>query len=338
MKIMKAIKIFLVLIVCASVYTSCKKLPDGFLSPLVRYEEDPIIIQKGRVKVSSALNFDGSTKPAKIKLVHIYDKATGNVVDDIFFKKYTIKVWKSLYDRKTDTTLELIAAKQIDAEITPIVINEVSGQVEANYTTLNIPAGDYEFDLEITNGAGAKMYPKIGQLQIIDAPPFEANPELGTPYVRMIKVGDETQGTSLTSTNDVQVDVQKTADEPNKIIVKIVDKNGVPFNPLAGEIIRRPNTGNNPVPPFLQTLQDYSLKTDLFDDRMEFAYGVLPFPLESLGNGFNIYYRIPTQYFSHDDQVNFPDGQYSANPRFVFRVYVPGTYVITFKALGLTHK
>ena len=141
MKIMKALKIFFVLIVIAGVYNSCKKLPDGFLSQLVRYEEDPIIIQKGRVKVSSALNFDGSSKPAKIRLVHIYDKATGNVVDDMFLKKYTIKVWTALYDSKTDTTLELIAAKQADAEITPIVINEVSGQVEANFTTFNVPAG-----------------------------------------------------------------------------------------------------------------------------------------------------------------------------------------------------
>ncbi len=61
MKIMNIIKIFLALIVFAGAYTSCKKLPDGFISALVRYEEDPIIIQKGRVKVSSALNFDGST-------------------------------------------------------------------------------------------------------------------------------------------------------------------------------------------------------------------------------------------------------------------------------------
>ncbi len=91
MKIMKAIKIILAIIVLGAIYTSCKKLPNGFLSDLVRYEEDPIIIQKGRVKVSSALNFDGSAKPAKIKMLHIYDKATGKIVDDIFFKKIFYK-------------------------------------------------------------------------------------------------------------------------------------------------------------------------------------------------------------------------------------------------------
>ena len=336
MKRLSILKGSIIIITVLAIFSACKKVPDGFLSSLVRYEEEPIIIQKGRTKLSSGLNFDGSSKPVKITMLHIYEKATGKNVDSIFNKKYTIKGWKGLYDPKTDTTLALIEAKQMDLEVTPIVINESSGQVEANYTTLYVPAGNYEFDVQISNSAETKVYPKLGQLQIVDAAPFEANPTLGTPYVRMIKVGNEAVGTSVLT--NVIVNVERTADKPNKVIVKIVDKNGIAFNPKAGEIIRRPNAGNNPVPPYLQTLQDYSLKTDLFDDRMEFTYGTLPFPLNSLGNGFNIYYRIPTKFFSHTNQAAYPDGLYSANPRFVFRAYVPGTYVITFKANDLTHK
>ncbi len=335
MKIMNIVKIFLALIVFAGADISCKKLPDGFLSPLVRYEEDPIIIQKGRVKVSSALNFDGSTKPAKIKLVHIYDKATGAIVDDIFFKKYPIKVWTSLYNTQTDTTLELIAAKQKDVEITPIVINEVSGQVEANYTTFNIPAGEYEFDLEITNGAGTKFYPKIGQLQIVDAPPFEASPELGTPNNRMIKVGDEND--IILATEPV-ITINRIADEPNKVILKFVDKNGVAFNPNAGEILHRPYAGNNPIPPFWQSLEEYAVKVEKFDDRMELTYGVTPFPLETRGPGFNFYYRIPASSFIMDDQATFPEGERSSNPRFVMRIYVPGLYEVEVKMPDMVHK
>ena len=60
----------LLAIACVVALGACKKLPDGFLSPIIRYEEDPILIAKGRVYVSSALNFDGSGKPAKIKLLH----------------------------------------------------------------------------------------------------------------------------------------------------------------------------------------------------------------------------------------------------------------------------
>ena len=232
----------------------------------------------------------------------------------------------------------MIQAKQKEAVVPPIVVNENSGQLEANFLTFYLPSGDYTFDLEISNGAGSKIYEKIGNFTLLDVPPFQAHPEIGTPYVRMIKVGNESQGNNLTGTNNVEVDIQRTGDAPNKVIVKMVDKNGVPFNPEGGEIVRRPAAGNNPIPPFLQTLQDYSLKTELFNDRMEFSYGTIPFPLSSLGNGFNIYYRIPTQFFSHTDQVSFPDGQWSANPRFVFRAFVPGTYVITFKAKVLVHK
>ncbi|ULQ55500.1 hypothetical protein KJS94_12685 [Flavihumibacter rivuli] len=315
--------------------TGCKKLPDGFLSPIIRYEEDPIIIQKGRVKVSSALNYDGSTKPANVKLVHVYNRETGAIVDSLFMKEYTIKGWTGLYDPKTDTTLELIAAKQADMVVTPIRINPVSGQLEANFTTIYLPTGKYEFDLEISNGAGTSLYERIGKFDLVDAKPYEAHPEIGTPYNRMIRVGNESSGTNLFNVNVV---IKRIADAPNKVIVKFIDKKGAIFNPKAGEIQRRPNTGNNPTPPYLQTLQDYSLKTELFDDRMEFSYGVVPFPLSSLGNGFNIYYRIPTQYFSHDNQATYPDGSFSANPRFVFRAFVPGSYEILFSFPDVTRK
>lgn len=148
------------LLAISCVITACKKLPDGFLSPIVRYEEDPILISKGRVYVSSALNFDGSSKPAKVKLLHVYNKSTGQNVDNLFFTKDTIKVWTALYDPQVDTTLEMIAAKQKDAIVTPIAINENSGQLEANFLTVYLPSGEYTFDLEISNGAGKRYMKK----------------------------------------------------------------------------------------------------------------------------------------------------------------------------------
>ena len=81
----------------------------------------------------------------------------------------------------------------------------------------------------------------------------------------------------------------------------------------------------------------YSLSATNFADRMEFAYGTVPFPLASLGNGFNYYYRIPTQ-FVHFDDPTLPDDQYSCNARFSFQAFVPGTYEITVKIPGVTHR
>jgi hypothetical protein len=326
-------KIALMLLCIVVSFMACKKVPDGFISNYLRYEEDPIIIIKGRTKVSNALNFDGSSKPVKITMLHIYDKATGKNVDDIFTKKYTIKGWRSEYNAQTDTTSALVAAKQFDLEVTPIVINEVSGQVEANYTTKYIPDGDYEFDLQMTNTAGTKVYPKIGQLQIMDGPPYEADPVLGSPNNRMIKVGDESD---IVLAEAPIVTVNKTADEPSKIIFKFVDKNGVAFNPKAGEILHRPLAGNSGG--FWQNLEEYAYQTVMYDDRMEIFYVTTPFPLSPRGPGYNFYYRLPVSTFLMDDQVKFPDGSRNSTPRFVLKLYSQGTYEVEIKMPDMVHR
>ena len=117
---------------------------------------------------------------------------------------------------------------------------------------------------------------------------------------------------------------------------KLLILNGVAFNPKAGEIGRRPVAGT--AGGFLQTMQDYALSYEAFDDRMEFVYGVNPFPLSSLGNGYNYYYRIPTQFVKFDDSLGLPDNQYSANARFSLRVYLPGVYDVTVFVDGVTRK
>lgn len=321
------------LLVYASLFYSCRKLPDGFISPQIRYEETPFLINRGRTSTSSGLNFDGSSIPATVTLLHVYDEA-GNNVDEMFMKQYTIKGWTQLYNPDTDTTVESIAAKQADMQVAPIVINSSSGQIEANYKTLEIPSGNYSYDLQITNSAGTLVYPKIGQMQFLD--PVYADQAEASPYDKLYEVGNE--NVSAFAATPV-VTIERLADEPNIVVMKIVDKNGTPFNPNAGEIIQRPYPGLNPPQPYLQTLQDYSLRPyQTYDDRFEFPYGTLPFPLISKGNGFNLYYRIPTQYFHADDQANIPDDKWSLNPRFGFRAYVQGKYLVTITLPDMTHR
>jgi hypothetical protein len=311
-------------------FFACKKVPDGFLSDLVRYEEVPINVPKGRAYVSSALNLDGSQKPVKVKLVHIRDKASGEIMDDVFLKEYPLLVWKGYYDPKIDTTLEMIEAKREQKMVVPISINESSGQVEANYNTINIPSGSYVLDLEISNESGSKIYENIGEFNILDTPSFEI--PAGRSTVAM-KVGAESTTKTLPAG---LMSVKRISEEGNKVIVQIVDKNGVPFNPEAGEIARRPQSGT--AGGWLQTMQDYSIDYQAFNDRMEFTYGVVPFPLASLGNGFNYYYRIPTQFVHFDDSLGISDDTYSCNARFSFRAHQPGTYEILVVVLGITHR
>lgn len=306
-------------------FASCTKLPNGFLSDIVRYEEDPVIINKGVPKVGSALNFDGSSKPTTIAVVHYYDSA-GKIVDDLFQKQYDVVQWNAAFDPTVDTTLAQIAAKQYKTQAPAIQINASSGQVEANAETLAIPNGDYWYDLQITNPTGTKLYPKIGHLRFTDPIYFQANADLGsTPYDRLFKVGDESMVRTIAPP---VITVTRVADSPNVVVLKFVDKNGTPFNPKAGEVVRRGT---------LQIMNDYALKpVQLFDDRFEFSFGLLPFPFSSLGNGFNIYYRIPAPYFVADDPAYAP-GEWSANPRFAFRAFISGKYEIVVQLPDITH-
>ena len=308
--------------VLALSFAGCKKIPDGNLSNIIRYEELPIEIPQGRDFVSTAINPEGSTKPLKIKLLNVYDRETGKDVTDLFTKTYKHKVWTALYDPKVDTTIALIEAKRKEVDITPISINPASGQIEANYTTVNLPIGKYKFDLEIGNAAETRVYKDIGEFDLIEAPFFVIDAVRSTVAM---KVGEETKTKTIPSNASHQV-TKRISETGNKIIVRFLDQNGTPFNPKAGELARRPNSGNQGG--FLQTMQDYALETHLFDDRMEFDFGVVPFPLNSLGNGFNYYYRIPAPYVEFDPSLELPYNTYSCNARFNVRVFAPGTYQV----------
>lgn len=302
--------------------TACKKLPEGNLSDIVRYEVLPMEIKRGRAEVSTAINPAGSSKPTEYKLLNIYEKESGKDVTSVFEKTYPLKIWKALHDPKVDKSFELIYAKMKDTLVAPLSINKFSGAIETNKHTINLPKGNYVFDLEIKNSNGTRIYPKIGEFKVIDAPFFEI------PAVRSttaMKVGAETTTKSIPSNAD-HIKVTALDTIGNKITVRFLDKNGVPFNPKAGEIERRPNSGT--AGGFLQTMQDYAMTTALFDDRIEFTYGVMPFPLYSLGNGFNYYYRIPAKYVKYDDSLGLPYNTYSCNPRFSFRTYYKGNYTI----------
>ncbi|MGE8292175.1 MAG: hypothetical protein ACN6ON_10865 [Sphingobacterium sp.] len=300
----------------------CKKIADGNLSEIVRYEQQPMQIIQGRSVVTDAINPAGSTKPFTIKLVKIYKSETGEDVTDLFLQKYKLKVWKSAYFTRIDTTQALIDAKMKDTMIYPINLNSFSGQLDANDNTRRLPVGLYKFDVEVTNSVGTKLFPAIGEFKLVPPVPFEM------PAVRStaaIMVGDETKSKSIPS-NASHIKVTQLSKKGNKVIVRFLDKNGVPFNPKKGEVARRPLTGSDGG--YLQTMQDYSIGTVLYDDRIEFTYGVMPFPLVSLGNGYNYYYRIPTKYVHFDDALGIKDDTYNCNPRFSFRAFEEGDYQI----------
>jgi hypothetical protein len=158
----------------------------------------------------------------------------------------------------------------------------------------------------------------------------------------------------------VEYTITRFADTPNVFIYKLMDKNGVVFNPKAGEIAKRPNAGLNPNPPFLQNLQDYAPDTySATDTAMVLKYPLVPFPIASLGNGYNMYYCIPSQYVKIDSTTswasntagNFYKGTADSRYKGVYkldrfdyayrtpmRIQVPGAYLLQVKLLNATHR
>lgn len=319
------------LLICLAAIYACKKTAAGFLSPYIHYEQSPILIPKGRAFLSAGLNGDGTSQPISVRVLHYYDKATGKVIDTLFNKTFPVQIWTGLYNSKIDTTLQLINAKLKTVNTAPISVNPASGQIVANYGALKLPAGEYQFDLEIRNEAGTKVYPKIGDFILKDTTTYDAVPALGTQYDKLFKVGNE----SVAKAAGVPtLTITRVADTPNIVTVQFLDKNGVYFNPKKGEIQRRPATGLNPSPPYLQTLQDFTHFYSITDQAMIFKFPFTPFPLNQLPNGFNVYYRIPTNLVHIDGE---PDGMWSLNPRFPIRIYVPGSYLVTMRFPDVTH-
>jgi hypothetical protein len=360
----------MLLLLCSGIFISCTKYGNGFLSPTVQYAVNEFSIIRGRIATSYSLVTDGSSIPMQVKWIHIYD-STGKIVDTLFSKKYTVGIWTAAYNPATDKDYASISAKRSTAQMEPIVVNASNGTIEANSGTLYLPLGPYTMDLDVSNSAGSQVLPKIMKIIIKDGKPLETSPEIGNFSNSLLvantasgagSAGGSNNGTLFNGANNpyVEYTVVRYADTPNIFVLKVMDRNGVVFNPKLGEIAKRPNSGLNPNPPFLQNLQDYAPDTfTAVDSAMFLRFPLTPFPIASLGNGYNMYYRIPTQYVSIDSTTawssntagNFYKGTadshykgvYTLNKfdyalRIPMRIQVPGAYRMTIKILNATHR
>jgi len=342
--------------------STCTKYGNGFLSPYVQYAVNNFTVVRGRTTASYSLITDGSSIPMHVKWLHIYD-SSGNIADTLFTRKYPVTVWSAAYDPLTDVTYGSIIAKQTVVKMPPLDVNESNGTITANSGTLYLPLGTYSMDLAISNDAGTETLKKIVTIVIADGKPLETAPENGAFSNSLAVVGNaaaaKTVFNGLNNPFDF-ITVTRLADTPNRIILKVTDRNGIPFNPRTGELTKRPNTGLNPVPPFLQNLQDYAPDTyQASDTAISIKFPLVPFPITSLGNGYNMYYNILSQYLHIDStatwssnasgayysgpgdshyQGTYMDDRYNYYIRIPMRVQVPGSYEIDIRILNTIHR
>lgn len=306
--------------------SSCKKIEEGFLSETIRYKNNIITCKRGMaLTLSDRINADGSTPPFSFKMLNLRNKATGEPAPEEFFKEYEILVFKEgmTFNAATDTTVALLNAKRETVTKPPMEFNSVSGQIAFNRASAYLPLGKYEFDLEVTNVTGTKVFPSFAEINVID-------PAIEDLFEITYQAATGSSSSEVfTGIKAPKLTCTKISNEGARVILKITDKNGVPFNPKAGEIIKR---GDRP------TFESHAKFNPVLptDTALICDYEVAPFPLTKYITpttdwGYLIYYRIPMAFASIDGLPNN-----NVNPVFGFRVLMEGTYVVEAKLSDVT--
>lgn len=152
-------KLFPIAILALVCLSSCYREAQvqGYLGTNIYLQgSDTLTIPIGQQVSTAKAWLDNSTQPVKFEIIDIRDKF-GDTKEE-FFKTSEIAVWNGPYDYLTDTTRALIEQKLGVASVTPIMINEVNGQLYSMSTTADcgITAGDiFNVDVRMTNSKGS---------------------------------------------------------------------------------------------------------------------------------------------------------------------------------------
>ncbi|ANI89087.1 hypothetical protein A9P82_07160 [Arachidicoccus ginsenosidimutans] len=312
---------------------SCSKITPGFLSPTLGYTSKEIDCKRGLTyQASEAINFDGSTPPVTFRLLNLRDSLTGQPAPAEFTTLYDVPQFKpgESFNPDTDSTIELLNAKRTTKQMYPYSFDSVSGQLVFNRASANLPVGMYVFDIQATNVHGTKIYPSAGYINVTDP----ADDDIFSLVYSAASGFSDATG-AATGVKAPQITCTKISNDSTLIYLKIVDKNGVPFNPKNGEIILRGDR-----PSFATYSKFYPVIYN--DTAMVCNYALAPFPLATYVDetgyswGYLQYYRIPSQYVSMDAMPS-PNG-YSANPVISFQLFLEGTYVVQVKMTDVVHK
>lgn len=317
---MKFFKLWIQMVCVLSLFAGCEKIEKGFLSDNPRYVNGTITVPRGGIYVASdRIDADGSTPPYRYKLLNLRDKTTGEPAPAEFSTNYDVLMFKSgqVFNAQVDTTIELLNAKRETVSTAPFVFNEVSGQLVFNRSSSNLPLGEYIFDIEMSNVKGTQLFESFGEVRVID--PTELDYFEVTYQAASVSDANET----FTNITTPTLSCERVSAEGARVILQIVDKNGVPFDPSAGEVIRR---GDRPT---FETHVKFNPVVET-DTALICDFEVAPFPLVNYNDGvtdwgYLIYYRIPAR-FAHAD--GYGAGSMNINPVFGFRMLMEGTYVV----------
>jgi hypothetical protein len=309
----KLYKLFIAAALCSGVI-SCKKTPDGYLSSQIRYSDSPIQVQRGVIDQTDPVNSDGSSAPVVYELLDIRNATTHKHADSVYAAQEHYE-FTSVFNADVDTTIALLNTHRKLVNGPCFDFNVHTGAFTFYQTTANVPLGTYEFDIKATNQNGSKIYKNIGTFTLYDGPTYQIDAG-GSAWF-------QDNSTANGDTGSPVVTVQQLSTTGTLAILKLVDENGVPFDPLKGEIIARGDRSD---------FDTYAKFHPLIasDTSLTCNFEITPFPFQQSAYGYLIYYRIPSQFVKYDVGATPTTAQiYSANPRFAFQLFQEGSYLIT---------
>lgn len=307
------------LMICLCI--SCARFEKGFLSSQIRYGNSNYDVFQGRIFTIPAINFDGSTSPATVKIAEIRNLAT-NQPSSEFLQKDSVYIWTEELTAD-DKTVEDLLKKKKKVESAILSINSHNGEIIILPNSVKVPPGRYSLDIEVSNVNGSRIYKDLLTINLIESLPYDLGSDATSEAVL--------PGKESVDPIDLMAPVlsmKKVADLPNSIMVKIVDKHGKPFN-WKTEVVRRSDlTG------LLQGLETYCSTVIYTENALVGTYVFTPFPLISTGNDFQLYYRVLSSSFMDVEGVK--DLRH-LNIKFQIRIYAEGSYELTVKLPDVTH-
>lgn len=302
------------------VISSCHKVTNGYLSEQVRYPDNPIQISRGIVTQTNPVDADGSSAPVVYELMDVRD-STGKHADAVY-ANHQRYIFTSQFDPTVDTTIDLLNSVRKLINAPCYDFNVHTGAFTFYNTTDSVSLGTYTYDIKATNESGSKIYKNIATFTLYDGLPYE-NDGAACAWFQ-----DAT--TNNGGMNSPQMTIQRLSTNGDRVILKIEDQNGTPFNPTKNEYIERGDRSS------FRTFARFHPLT-VTDTALICDFELTPFPLIQGAQGYTIYYRIPSNVAKIDPGIApTNDRMYSVNPRFTFRLWQDGTYLVTIRIPNVT--
>lgn len=302
---------------------ACKPDEVGFLNDNLRYNVAEIQVNQGSVVYTDALIANGSTTPLNVSLLAIRNKRTGALAPE-FLEEHELSTYLSEITWR-DTTLEQLYSKIGKAMYPPFMLNSIGGRIGFTQATTFVDTGLYTIDIEVSNIAGKRTYNEALDFRIIGT-------KSDSIFYQACTSSDYGVEDNFITYPNFEIDIEHIPDGENKIIYMWLDKDGKPFNPAAGEVIRRGDrpTFKNWSPYYPEVVTDTALVYE-YPDVSGLTYPIMN---GTYVNG-EYWSGDPISYYRVVGTAN--DLRRNLNPVSTIKFYLPGTYIVRCKFLTVSH-